>query len=456
MEPWGTDSTSPSIELISPPDNSFIDIGIEINLSISDLNLEEVTYSINDGGTLILSSPFNIDTGNWIDGDYEVEVQAKDTANNVETVVYHFFVDTNPPTITLDFPGNNSIINMNSLIELTISDANIDEVTYSKNGGIQTSLSHPYIINPSGWSDGEYIISVAAEDEAGNSNERWFRFTMDKTIPQIILNSPDNGSVLPDLSPDFDVSDENLNSVVYQKNQDIYTIFQEPYDLDGADWEDGEYRITIKADDLAGNTNEKWFMFTKDSTSPSIVSISPQDNSIDIGINEKIIIDFSEPMDLQSVESAISISPYSEYSCEWSSDNTTITLSFSEPFKYQTLYEISIGTNAQDMASNNLESKSEFDFITVDQSENGISEFPLFNFFLLILIIISIIASIIIVLLLVKRRKPTQESTGAWPQLQEQSMEIMCPHCGFYFIVASTGGPIHVQCPNCGTSGTMK
>jgi parallel beta-helix repeat protein len=456
MEPWGSDSSAPSIELLSPPDNSFIDIGTKINLSISDLNLDEVTYSVNDGGTFILSSPYNIDTGDWIDGDYEIEVHAKDTSDNEKTVVFQFYVDTKPPKITLDSPGNNSLINANSQIEFTISDANIDDVSYTKNGGGTTSLSQPYRIDPSGWSEGEYIINILAKDKADNINKRWYRFTLDKTLPQIILNSPENGSVLPDLSLDFDISDDNLNSVSFIKNQEAPFDFQAPYDLDATSWEDGEYRITIKADDTAQNVNEKWFIFKKDSTSPSITSISPDDDTIDILVDENIVIDFSESMDTESVESAISISPYSEYSCTWSSDNSTLTLSFSEPLEYQTLYEISIGTSAQDMASNSLESKSEFEFITVEQSDNEIKENPLNNFTLIIIIIVSIIASIVIVLLLLKRQKTNRERLGAWPSLQEQSMEIKCPQCGFYFTVNRTEGLIHVQCPNCGTQGYME
>jgi parallel beta-helix repeat protein len=455
MEPWGIDSAAPSIELISPPDESFIDIGTKINLSISDLNLDEVTYSINNGGYEILTSPYDINTSDWTDGDYAVEVQASDTSDNIKTIVYHFFVDTKPPTITLASPDNNSMINADSIIEFTIFDTNIDEVIYSKNSGIPTLLYQPYNINPNGWSEGEHIISVLAKDKASNSNEKWFRFTLDKTSPQIILNSPANGSIIQDSSVDFDVSDENLNSVHYIINQGIYTSLQAPYDLNTIDWNDGEYRITIIADDAAGNSNEKWFIFTKDATLPSIISIYPKDNSIDIQIDENIVIEFSEQMDLQSVESAILISPHSEYSCKWSNDNLTLTLNFSDPLEYETLYQISIGTSAKDLASNTLESKYDFEFITQDKQKSGVDESDMFPSIVLILVLISIITSIMIVLLLVKRKKNTQDRVGAWPQLQEKSMEIMCPQCGFYFMAVKTGGPIRVQCPNCGTAGTL-
>jgi parallel beta-helix repeat protein len=132
IEPWGTDSVAPSIELLSPSDYSFIEIGTKINLYVSDLNLDEVIYSVNDDRYLILSSPFGIDTVNWSDGEYEVEVQAKDTYDNINSVLYHFFVDTIPPLITLDSPDNNSVINTDTDIKVSIFDANIDEVSYTK------------------------------------------------------------------------------------------------------------------------------------------------------------------------------------------------------------------------------------------------------------------------------------------------------------------------------------
>jgi parallel beta-helix repeat protein len=456
MEPWGTDTTPPSIELISPLDESFIDIGTIINLSISDINLDEVTFSINNGGNEILTSPYIIETSDWLDGDYTVEVQASDTSDNVKTVVYHFYVDTIPPTISLDSPRNNSMINADSLIEFTISDDNIEDVTYRINGGISIPLSHPFIINPSDWSEGDNTITILAVDKAGNTNERWYRFTLDRSAPQIILNSPENGSFIKDLSLDFDISDDNLDSVQYKKNQDTFIDFEVPYDLDITFWEDGEYTITIKVSDLAGNTMENWFIFQKDTTSPEIVSIYPEDDSMDVGVNEKIVIEFSEPMDLQSVESAISISPYSEYSCAWRSDNTSLTLSFSESLEYQTQYKLTIGSASQDLASNTMDSKSEHEFTTVEQSENGIAEFPLFNFILLILIILTIVGLFVMVVLLIKRKKNIQKTSEVGPQFQDQSMEIACHQCGYYFMVNKTYGPMQVQCPNCGTQGTLR
>jgi parallel beta-helix repeat protein len=516
MEPWGIDSTAPSIELISPSDYSFIDIGTKINLSVSDLNLEEVTYSINDGGYQILSSPYDIDTGNWNDGDYKVEVQAKDTSDNEKTVVYHFYVDMNPPTITLNSPGNNSMINAGSLIEFTISDANIDEVTYTKNSGVPTSLYQPYTINPYGWSDGDYIVTVYADDKAGNTNERWYKFILDKTFPQITLNSPVNGSILQDSSLDFEISDEHLNSAEYKINQGTLSIFEAPYDLDTSEWEDGEYRITIKADDSVGNTNEKWFLFKKDSTSPSIVSISPNDNSIDILVDENIVIDFSESMDTESVESAISISPYTEYSCSWSNDNKTLTIAFSELLEYETLYQISISTQASDMADNGLEDKFELEFTTVQKpKEKDGEEFPVM--FLLLMIIMAIIVAVVIVIMVMAKKKKlssemvepvvgipdviqircsncnnilsvndigttqnvscpycsttstvhsrrvapqmavlqTQPQSQLQPQTQPISIQISCPQCLYNFSVMKTQGSVHVQCPNCGVKGTM-
>jgi DNA-directed RNA polymerase subunit RPC12/RpoP len=261
---------------------------------------------------------------------------------------------------------------------------------------------------------------------------------------------------MQDSSIDFEVSDEHLNSVEYLINQGTFSNFEAPYDMDTTDWEDGEHSITVKADDTVGNTNEKWFIFIKDITPPSVESIYPNDNSIDISIEGNIIIDFSESMDSESVESALSINPSKDYSCLWSSDNTTLTMDFSELLEYETLYEISIGTQAKDLASNNLESKFEFEFTTMVKTKNDEDNFTLPIVILLTLLLIIIMGSIVVVLLLAKRKKTSKERIGAWPQLQDHSTHISCPQCGFEFAVANIAEPLEVQCPNCGAKGTMR
>jgi len=450
------DSISPSITLNSPNNNSMIKTGIMINLSILDANLDEVLYSINNGPDEALSQPYDIDTSTWEDGSYIIALNASDLAGNFNEVWFNFTIDSTPPEITLNSPQNNSVIKTDLEIDLTISDTNLDKVTYSKNGGTAMPLTPPYNIDTSSWPDGEYTITIYAEDLAGNFNEKWFVYKKDTAFPEITLYSPENNSLLMQaLTLDFDVSDENLNSVSYSVNQGTFKTFEAPYDLDTTNWEDGNHIITIRAEDTAGNMNERWYIFMIDTLPPSILSTSPDEGVADVDVETEIVIEFSEHMNTASVESAISTEPYIEYSYLWSNDNKTLTISFSEPLAYDTLYIVTISTKAEDMAGRELESRYEFEFTTEEKKEEE-EGFPILNLLLPLLLAIIVVV-IIVALVTVKKKAAARELIPAQPQIEgPEAIQVTCSICGNLLQVEDIGMTMNITCPFCATLLTVE
>jgi parallel beta-helix repeat protein len=141
--PLVEDIYPPTIQLISPFNNSVIKKGTLINLSISDPNLNQVTYSKNNGPDQALIFPYEINTTGWPDDNYIIEIRATDTLNNENIEWYNFTIDSTPPSITLNSPDNNSYIIWNVEINLTISDDNLDQVSYIKDDENAKSLSYP-------------------------------------------------------------------------------------------------------------------------------------------------------------------------------------------------------------------------------------------------------------------------------------------------------------------------
>jgi parallel beta-helix repeat protein len=457
IAPYGVDSIPPEIELTYPFNNTVAQPGIIINLTISDRNLHEVTYSINSGSYQILVSPFDIETEGWEDNNYRIDVSAVDTSDNTNTASYNIVIDSNPPTIFLESPLNGSYVDASPEIDMTISDANLEEVYYSVNSGTQFLLSSPYIIGGSSWPEGDNILNVQAVDQAGNFNENWFVFNKDSIAPEVALNSPTNGSFL--LEPtniDFEVSDENLVVVSYALNQDAFTAFEEPYDMHTSGWNDGEYSIIIKASDAGGNIIERWFIFAIDTSIPTIESSSITDNEEDVEIDSQITIEFSESMDIETVVSAISIDPYSEYTSIWKNDNKTMTLDFQNRLEFEKLYTISIGSTARDPAGHGLDSTFELTFTTEKESVGNGDKGDGFPFLYLLIFIIAVVVLVIIVsALVISKRKKGSKVPSTTPVELAQSVQISCPQCRFVFSVEKTGGPTNVQCPNCGVGGTM-
>jgi parallel beta-helix repeat protein len=512
------DSTPPSITLNSPDNNSYIIWNVEINLTISDDNLDQVSYIKDDENAKSLSYPYIIDTNFWDEGMHILEVIAEDLAGNIRKEYYTFTKDTTPPKITLDSPENNTIITGDLEVNFTITDENLDAVYYRINNNTYQALPFPYRIYIKGLQDGRYVIDIVAVDLATIGDIDQYVFIKDTLWPEITLNSPGNNTVLMEASTlDFDVSDANLDSVTYSVNQGSFQTLEEPYDIDTMDWDDDLYTIKIRADDAADHLSEKWFIFRIDTTPPSISSSSPSDGESDVDVDGKIIIEFSESMDCDSVESAISTDPFIDYTCNWTNDNKTLTINFIEPLEYDTPYLISISSNAQDMAGRELDDDYNFEFTTAAKPQEE-EDFPIL--ILMALLIAIVVAVVIVALVMAKKRRTPAEveeaqvepmetaqpiqftcsncnnllrvnDTGVvqnvicpfcstqltvqpreavpqppveqpqpqpqpQPQIQQQTIPIMCPNCSHKFSAVKTDDKMKVQCPSCGASGTLR
>jgi parallel beta-helix repeat protein len=422
-----------------------------------------------------------------------------------------WIMDNSLPEIFLLSPTNNSIIRPGVIIIIYVYDLDLYETKYVLEGGHVDGLTGQptkslFALSTTNWIDDNYEVKIYTVDIFGNSNTSKYYFTIDSSPPYIQLESPMNYSLLTGESTlDFDVSDENLIFVNYSINHGSFMTFEDPYELDTTDWEDGDYIITISAVDAAENSNEKWFVFIVNTNPPFVLSTSLEDEATDIGVNEEITIEFSEPMDADSVESAISIEPDIDFLCLWSSQNKTLTMNFSESFRYNTQYRISISIEALDTGYRGLENKFVLEFTT----DEG---FPVRNLLFSLLLIIAV-AIIIIAFVISKKKKGTQEIIGSpieipptfqvlcsvckkvlqvndigvtqnvscpfcttvltvtsrkaafkeqiaqpLPQIQpmQQVMPISCPKCSHIFSVPKTKGSMRVQCPNCGITGTFQ
>jgi parallel beta-helix repeat protein len=474
-KPYGEDVIPPEIELISPGNYDVIKPGTIIALDITDSNLDTVSYTLDDELYLELPPPYEIDTSSWEDGDWYIRIRAEDFADNVESALFNFVVDSVPPSISLESPEEGSYIGVSPEITLDITDDHLGEIYYSVNSQDKIRLFNPMIINGKDWPEGQIILKVEAYDQAWNLEEESFQFTKDITPPEITLSSPSNGSLLGEFATiKFIISDDHLDSVSHSVNEGSFIFIDEPYDLETDDWEDGEYKITFKAEDQASNIRERWFIFRKDTTPPSISSTSIDEGEEDVDTEAKIIIEFDESMDADSVEDAISISPDMDYACSWTNNNRTLTITCDELFEYDTIYTISINTKAKDTANLKIEDKFELQFTTESEPKKD-DEFPILFLLLALLVVIIVV---VLTLFLVMSRKKKAPVSGPDPDLfsgisqppiqqypayqaqtpyqaQQPTVQISCPKCRYKFSVPKSQGPIRVQCPNCGTQGTL-
>jgi parallel beta-helix repeat protein len=162
---------------------------------------------------------------------------------------------------------------------------------------------------------------------------------------------------------------------------------------------------------IEGGSNNDYYPLIEalfmDVVHPLVISTYPEDEATNVNLSSEIIIEFSESMNVESVESAILILPDVNYLLLWNNENRTLIINITENLSHETLYSISINTNARDLADNSLEHHYEFEFTTeakpVEEPEKDEedSSMPL----LPIILLIAIAMIIIIILVLVKKKK---------------------------------------------------
>jgi parallel beta-helix repeat protein len=373
------DTTKPYITLNSPANQSFIPKGTIIDLSVYDLYLRNVSYSLDGGEYKDFTNPYDINTLDWSEGMHTLVVYANDTRNNINTSTFFFTIDSEPPVILTVTPVNNSVIVPGVILNFYVDDDNLNNVTYSKIAGSFQTLSEPFDINTAGWEDEIYVIIIQADDKAGNKKVAWFRFIIDSTPPSITLNSPENASIIPSgTNIDLTVSDTNLDIVQYKINDEETKTFYPPYDINTTGWEDGQHIILIHTMDRAGNIKNASFTFTLDSTPPKVTHISvaapfyPYEHT-------NIIIYFSEEMDTESVEAALNITPDLNYTIEWYDNYKTLLLANFEGMNPFIRYSVGFDVGVRDLAGNLLINFTSYGFDarideTLDTDEDGMPD----------------------------------------------------------------------------------
>lgn len=92
-----------------------------------------------------------------------------------------------------------------------------------------------------------------------------------------------------------------------------------------------------------------------DATPPLVVSVSPKDGEEEVPVNTSIIIEFSETMDENATENAITVLPSISGEFDWSEQSMVLTLFPDTYLAENTTYTIKIDTTAKDLAGNALE-----------------------------------------------------------------------------------------------------
>ncbi|MFW9992394.1 MAG: hypothetical protein ACFFD4_10130 [Candidatus Odinarchaeota archaeon] len=219
------DFIPPSINLVSPANNSIVLVGTPVNLDITDDNRmidykpTEVLYNWDNQDNETLDYPYDVDLPAE-NGTYLLYVYAYDV-ENWATAVFNFTVttvDTDGPTIIAVQPANTSILLGDTTIDLRITDNDPKadfkptEVLYNWDNQTNMTLSEPYdVVLPS--ENGTHLLYVYACDDAENWSSAIFVYT--------VTMNPNETSIVP--SPYITTSTTTTNTNA--TGGDILTVF---------------------------------------------------------------------------------------------------------------------------------------------------------------------------------------------------------------------------------------
>jgi hypothetical protein len=277
--------------------------------------------------------------------------------------------------------------------------------------GVNASIEEPNFIEDLKLTDSLTKSSLKDETKEGGKEGVETLEEVNIDFTSIDLDSPNLSSINPG-NNDSDVDENSEVSVTFSEAMEQGSINSATFIVSiGGEHIDGaitttstksvfraskglgsgkEHRVRLKLDeitDLAGNPLESsllgdtWYFTTKDSTPPTVVFISPKDNSESVRIDTEIEIRFSESIDKDSLTTngcsgSLKISSDDFKNCSaidqvfWNSENTLVAITLPELESDKT-YKIKIGQTLRDIAKNSIQEAFSSQFKTEPENNDS-------------------------------------------------------------------------------------
>ena len=382
-------------------DELIVDSEKTVKITVTDKHHDSYNVTVKKNGEEYVIDPFVRD-GDTVateqllkeDGVYEITVESTDKAGNESVITKTIMIDTGKPDIQFKGVKNQEHYNSET-VDVTVT---VNDFTFDKNKTTlemtRTNGDQVTELKPGNWDiydylkwlykgemdlnfaeEGVYQLKVTAEDRFGRVSSKTVEFTIDRTAPLVDITGISEGAFVKGGEVVIGVNEyyyeTNNVTVTVQKDEnereETFVNTGEESELALKFTEDGDYKITVTAEDKAGNKAPVLELsFTVDTIKPVIDIIDVKTNeavenhsydaeakSVSIVVNEhnfaanKVQYEVIEKNTVTNESKAIWIG-------EWSNFAEISSLTY----HFEGDYEYFIKVIAEDAAGNTADEKS--------------------------------------------------------------------------------------------------
>jgi len=271
--PITVDRTNPAIEITSGGaafTGGAFNHPIIINVRAIDADPAAVVTST------LGSAPFVSGTSVAAEGQYTLNVTARDCASNTRQSSVTFRIDTTAPQFSSLVPATGSpVTNAATTVTGSFDADDVTRVAVEGTSVVGTITGRNFSINPI-LAEGANSLVLVATDAAGNSTRFSYALTLKTTTPSVeILESG-----LP--FPANALFNRNVTPVIRSNEtaaQVTATLDTNPFPIGSEVSAEGAHTIVAHAKDVFGHQGDATAIFTIDKTPPGLTVAEPADNA---------------------------------------------------------------------------------------------------------------------------------------------------------------------------------
>ncbi len=298
---FSVDVTAPTITIVSPSNTTYGTKSVWANVTLSEAGAwcgvfnDTINQTMANSSTAMTAWYVNLSVPS--DGSNHVQFFCNDTVGNMgNSSIRYFSVDTQPPTVNITSPLNNSVLSGTRTINFDVIDFNFNTSTLLVDavpavpvgsptcGGTPPNTGCSFLLNTTAYSDGVHVVNATANDTFNYTGASLPMFyTFDKTLPSIIIITPvDNFTATyltrTGLPLNFTANGTTTNiswcgySLDSTANVTLPACANTTFNVSS----DGTHSIILYANDSAGNMNSSDIRyFSVDTVAPTINVTSP-------------------------------------------------------------------------------------------------------------------------------------------------------------------------------------